>query len=345
MSIRSRVLAAVVPVAVAGALAGCGETAFRVAGDASTTDATTDHASVDVASREGGAKDGAAGDAGSVCVLKTAADTVYVSTPDGGAATNAIAQGIAAATALSVATAYVCVGPGKYAESNLVVPPHVTVVGMKGPASTTISGTSTAACPQKGVCALQVHRGAALRGFTVVAPRGPDASTLPEDGIVMLPAADGSERLLLPPAIENVVVNGFVWNGVQGTSSAGGTAIVALSDADVGPDVTASHNAQGLLSSSPGPATVHIRGTTNDFSFNGGHGLDLTGAASLIFEGGTTNSNGNCGIRLGGTAASPDGGAPDSGAPLSHTIAGLTATGNGVHGVAVYISGQLLKLQ
>jgi hypothetical protein len=376
MPTPGRALTTLVLAGVAAALAGCDNTAFTVAGGTSGRDAARDDGSSDVAQRDGGASDarskdarardgapadarpqdalapdsraldGASADAGTECTLTSAADTVYVSAPDGGAPHNAIAQGITTASALKATTAYVCVGPGRYTETDLVVPPRVVVVGMKGPTATSITGNSTLPCPENSVCAVQVHRGAGLRGFTILAPAGPDASTVPEDGVVALAPVDGVERLLAAATVRDVVVTGFATNGVQGSGSAGGAAIVALSDIDLGPGVTANNNFMGLLSSSPVPASVHIHGTTNSFDSNGWHGIELTGAASLLFEGGSTSSNGNCGIRLGGAAAPlPDGGAPDGGAPLSHTIEGLTATGNGVHGVAVYTAVQILKLR
>ncbi len=320
----------------------------RAHGSSARDAAATDAASRDARTRDSGAKDAAAQDAGSVCG-STAGNVIHVFAPDGSFAHNAIVDGIMAATSVDAATSYVCVGPGQYAEADLVVPPNVTVVGVAGPASTTIVGRSTQACkPDQNLCALELHRGAALHGFTVVAPAGldasvapagPDGSTVPQDGIVTLAPNGTTEASLPPPALWDVTVTGFSGRGcIPGQGEGGGCAIVATSDVDVGPGVRANSNTIGLVSSSPVPAIVHIRGSSNEFNSNGSYGMAFVGAASLIFEGGTAESNQAYGIHLAGYTA-------DGGATLSHTITGLTATGNGSGGVHVPTPVQYLTIR
>jgi len=313
------------------------------AGDASVADSTAKDAPgrdapVDTARPDAPVDGGTA--TGTGCSVVGGADNVYVTTAGTAAGPGTlaspfgtIAAGIKAAAALGVTRAYVCVGAGRYTEPNLIVPAHVTVVGTAGAASTTLVGTSSVACLDKTTCALTLSRGSQFQGFTVAAPPGPDASTLPENGIVTLGVEQASDLLVAAPAVWNVVVNGFT-----STVAGGGVGIDALSDVDVGPNVTANGNAIGLVSSAPNAAVVHVKGTTNHFDGNGGHGMDFVGAASLLFEGGSTSNNPNCGIRLGGSA-------PDAGLPPHHTISNLTATGNGNHGIAVYTPVQYLTLR
>jgi hypothetical protein len=324
------------PAALATFLLGCSGPTFTVAAggdaavnrDARVGDAAVDH---EAPSHDGGGVDHAPSDAGSkdgVCDKAKGAN-VYVHPGQG-----TIAAGVAKALAGRRAT--VCASAGSYQEVDLEIPSSVAVVGSAGASMTTIVGTSSMTMANlcgAAPCALVLDRGGELHGFTITAP-----SNTPENGIVAL-GADPSDMDSPPAAIWDVVLSGFQSGpGASAGVDIGGTAIVAVSDLDVGPSVVANGNAIGLFSDAKAHAVVHVLGTGNEFNGNQVHGLDFVGAASLMFDEGEASNDGNCGIRLGGSA-------PDGGAAPVHTITGLTAEADAVYGVAVYTPGQSLTVR
>jgi hypothetical protein len=299
-----------------GASGGCGGSAFETADAGAEAAATSDAAPAGDAAN--GATDATA-DAPGVCgPLPAGAKDVYVDgrftgTPQTGVAAcplSTILKGVAAATLLGGAVTVHVAGATPalvYAETGPVtVGASVTLKG-DGPARTTISASGACATT---TCAVLVSGGGALDGFTVVSTGG--------DGIVTAAMAPA-------PVVKNVAANGSKGNG-----------IVALGAAELGPGVAASNNgAGGLQSPLAASGRLHVIGTSNAFDGNGGNGVNVDGAATLSFEGGTASGNFQ-GIRLAGATAASGGG---------HTITSLVASNNKGPGGVVAYGGQTIKMR
>jgi len=203
----------------------------------------------------------------------------------------------------------------KYVETNaVVVPANVTLHG-DGPAITALSASGNSAMCGSTPCAVVLQ--GELDGLAVTSPTG--------NGIVTLaPTASGPI-----PTVRNASVSGSGINGV-----------CALGSVDLGPDIAVNLNTQAGVESPGaggcGPAVtagvVHVIAGVNTFDRNGGNGIDLSGAATLTFEGGTASGDVQ-GIRL---SSSP---------PGAHSIVNLTATGNTGPGAVVTYGGQSLSLR
>ena len=237
-------------------------------------------------------------------------DQSFVGTPQTGAQAcplHTIAEGLTAAASLSgVRTVHVAGAAGgvTYKEASpLTVGAKIVLMG-DGPAKTTL--TASGSCGST-TCAAIVGAGGVLDGFTVTCASG--------SGIVTGVAAPAA-------IVRNVAANGSMANG-----------ILALGSAELGPNIAVSGNGTGGVESPSGASgVIHVIGTSNAFDDNKGNGIDLSGAATLNFEGGTASGNFQ-GIRLGGAAAG------------GHTIASLTATGNTGPGGVVAYGGQTIKMR
>jgi len=273
----------------------------------------------DTGSSEAGTSDtgGAETGAGACVPLGAGVTDVYVdqrstaSTPTGVQACPfpTITQGLTAAASLTGTRTVHVAGSTPalvYMEaSSLAVGANIILSG-DGPAKATIQASGTCG---SATCAVTVGGGGVLEGFTVTSSGG--------DGIV---TSDG----MPPAAVHEVVASGSMSNG-----------LLATANVDLGPAFSANGNgAAGVESPQGAGGTVHVIGTTNTFDDNKGNGIDVSGTATLIFEGGTANGNGQ-GIRLAGATASIAG----------HTITSLTATKNTGPGGVVAYNGQTLVLR
>jgi hypothetical protein len=217
---------------------------------------------------------------------------------------------LAAAASLSgTRTVHVAGAPTPlvYAEaSSLQVAANVVLSG-DGPGKTTILASGPCG---SGTCAVAVSGGGGvLEGFTVTCSGG--------DGIH---TSDG-----MPPAAVRAVI----------ATGSKGDGLVAASSVDLGPGFSANANGTGGVESPAGAAgTIHVIGTTNTFDDNMGNGIDVSGTATLNFEGGTASGNFQ-GIRLAGATAIAGG----------HTITSLTATKNTGPGGVVAYNGQTIKMR
>ena len=227
-----------------------------------------------------------------------------------------IAAGITAAGSLSgIRTVHVAGGtvPVVYSEASSILVTHNLILLGDGAAKTTISASGPCAS-SSGTCGVSIEGGGTLDGFTVISSRG--------DGILTLSSSP-------PPIVKNVAADGSKLSG-----------ITVLGSVELGPNLSASRNGlQGVFST--GGGIVHVNapsvGGVNAFDLNAANGIDVEGNALLRFEGGTANGNSFNGVRLSWTAGTP-------GAGPSHTITGLTATGNKNTGIAAF-NGQNLKLR
>jgi len=220
-----------------------------------------------------------------------------------------ITQGLTAAASLTGTRTVHVAGSTPALVYNEASSLHVTaniILSGDGPTKTTIQASG--ACGST-TCAVAVGGGGVLEGFTVTCSGG--------DGIA---TSDG----MPPAAVHEVVASGSMGNG-----------LVAAADVELGPNFSANLNgAAGVESPMGAGGTVHVIGTTNTFDDNKGNGIDVSGTATLIFEGGSASRNAQ-GIRLGGATASAAG----------HTITSLTATKNTGPGGFVAYSGQTLKVR
>ena len=172
-----------------------------------------------------------------------------------------------------------------------------------GPAKTTISASGAGA---GGTCAVHVQGGGTLDGFTVVSPGG--------DGIRATAATPA-------PVVKNVSAIGSKTNG-----------IVALGAIELGPNIVASNNGGQGVSSTGASGVVHIIAGANAFQSNAANGIDMEGA-TLVFEGGTAQSNGFNGVRFGLAGA----------LGTTSTITGLVSKNNNT-GISSF-GGQSLKIR
>jgi hypothetical protein len=190
--------------------------------------------------------------------------------------------------------------------SSLHVGANIILSG-DGPAKTTIQASG--ACGS-ATCAVSVGGGGVLQGFTVTCSGG--------SGIV---TTDG----MPPAAVRAVLATGSKTDG-----------LLATSNVELGPGFSANANGAGGVESPAGAGgTIHVIGTTNSFDDNMGNGIDVSGSATLNFEGGTASGNFQ-GIRLGGTTAA---------SLTGHTITSLTATQNTGPGGVVAYGGQTIKMR
>jgi hypothetical protein len=111
--------------------------------------------------------------------------------------------------------------------------------------------------------------------------------------------------------------------------------VVAQGAVELGPVFAARSNGAGGVES-PATATgrIHVVGLANAFDGNTGNGINVDGAAVLLFEGGTASGNVQ-GIRLAGPQ--PSG--------TTHTITSLTASGNTGPGGVVAYNGQTITMR
>ena len=144
-------------------------------------------------------------------------------------------------------------------------------------------------------------------GFTITCPGGDGVWITSPSGV---------------PIVRNVAANGSTGNG-----------IVAFASVTLGPNIGASNNGgSGVESPASSSGQLHVVAGINGFNGNKQNGIDLSGGATLVFEGGTANNNSQ-GIRLSSTPAG------------SHVIAGLTAKNNSGPGGVVVYGGQTLELR
>ena len=196
-----------------------------------------------------------------------------------------------------------------YSEVGSVLVNHNIILQGDGPLKTTISATGTCG---GGMCAVVVEGGGTLDGFTVISPGG--------DGILTAVASPA-------PVVKNVSANGSKGNG-----------IVALGSVELGPNIIANKNGgQGVAANGGGLVHVNAAGAggSNAFDSNGANGINVEAGATLKFEGGLASGNGFNGIRLAGLSPA---------SVVSHSIAGLTATGNKNTGVSAF-NGQTVKIR
>jgi hypothetical protein len=331
-------LAAFVPLALVLPVA-CGGSAFEAGGPAPDSGGTLDSGAQDSGSpgdsstaSDSPASDSAPTDAstpdspappaeaGACSPLTSASTDIYVDsrftgTPATGAQScplHTIQLGLAAAKTLggprtvhvagfTPALVYDETGP-------LTVGPGITLQGA-GVLTTTISASGSCMTGNAtGTCAVIVQGGGIVDGFTIVSPGG--------DGLWTLPPGSSPT-----PLIRNIAASGSKNDG-----------IVAYGSVDLGPNIGASQNGNaGVESPAGSTGVVHVLAGVNGFNANKGNGIDLSGAASLTFEGGTASGDFQ-GVRL---ASNP---------PASHSITGLTAKSNTGTGVVVY-GGQTLKVR
>jgi hypothetical protein len=180
------------------------------------------------------------------------------------------------------------------------------VLSGDGPGKTTIEASGTCGST---TCAVTVGGGGVLQGFTVTCSSG--SGILTTDGMP-------------PAAVREVIASGSMTDG-----------LLAMANVDLGPAFSANSNgAAGVESPQGAGGTVHVIGTTNTFDDNHGNGIDVSGTATLNFEGGTANGNAQ-GIRLAGATAAAGG----------HTITSLTATNNTGPGGVVAYGGQTITMR
>jgi hypothetical protein len=298
----------------------CGGSAFETGGSA------PDAAIVDSGARDSGTGDSPSVDTGSppveagVCAPLTSADAdVYVDSRFMGMqATGAMAcplhtvqQGLTAARMLGGNRTVHVAGSTPalvYDETgSLDVSPGITLMGGSALTTTISASGPCTAGSASGTCAVIVEAGGVVQGFTIVSPSG--------DGIW---TASGTPT----PLVHDVAANGSKNDG-----------IVAYGGVDLGPNIGASDNGNAGVESPMGATSgvVHVITGINGFSGNKGNGIDLSGAATLNFEGGLANDNFQ-GLRI------------DTMPTGSHTITGLTAKGNTGTGVLIY-GGQTLKVR
>ncbi len=308
----------------------CGGSAFEAGGsnpdaspgdsagpvDGAPADAATD--ATDASSLEASGSDSSAPVDAGPCLPLTAADTdIYVDsrftgTPATGAQScplHTIQAGLSAAKSLGgPRTVHVAgaVPSLVYDETGpLVIGPDITLLGA-GALQTTISASGPCASGATGTCAVLVESGL-VDGFTITCPGGDGVWITSPSGV---------------PIVRNVAANGSTGNG-----------IVAFASVTLGPNIDASNNGgSGVESPASATGQLHVVAGINGFNGNKENGIDLSGAATLLFEGGTANNNAQ-GIRL---SSSP---------PGSHSITGLTAKNNSGPGGLVVYGGQTLELR
>jgi hypothetical protein len=189
--------------------------------------------------------------------------------------------------------------------SSLDVTANVILSG-DGPGKTTIQASGPCG---NTTCAVAVGGGGVLEGFTVTCSGGSGIAT-----------SDG----MPPPAVRAVLATGSKTDG-----------LIAAANVDLGPGFSANANGAGGVESPAGAGgTIHVIGTTNTFDDNMGNGIDVSGTATLNFEGGTANGNFQ-GIRVAGATAAAGG----------HTITSLTASKNTGPGGVVAYNGQTIKMR
>jgi hypothetical protein len=220
-----------------------------------------------------------------------------------------ITQGLAAAASLTGTRTVHVAGATPalvYMEASSLDVGASIILSGDGPAKTTIQAAGTCGST---TCAVAVGGGGVLQGFTVTCSGG--------SGIV---TSDG----MPPPAVREVIASGSMNDG-----------LLATSNVDLGPDFSANRNGTGGVESPQGAGgVIHVIGTTNTFDNNKGNGIDVSGTATLNFEGGTANGNFQ-GIRLAGATAGIAG----------HTITSLTASNNSGPGGVVAYNGQTIKMR
>lgn len=303
----------------------CGGSAFETGGPDSGVDSGVhdsgagDSPSADTGTADAGT-DGSSPpvDAGVCAPLTNADTTIYVdSRYTGTAPTGAMAcplptiqKGLTAARTLGGTRTVSVAGSTPaliYDETNsLDVTADITLAG-GGVLTTTISASGPCTVGStSGTCAVRVAAGGVLQGFTVTSPGG--------DGVW---TATGAPT----PVVHDVAADGSKNDG-----------IVAYASVNLGPNISASNNGNaGVESPAGATGVVHVILGLNGFDGNAGNGIDLSGGATLDFEGGTANENFQ-GIRI------------DTMPPGSHTITALTAKANSGPGVVIY-GGQTLKVR
>jgi hypothetical protein len=241
--------------------------------------------------------------------------TIYVdktstcSPPDGTEACPylTVAKGLtAAATTVGAVTVHVSGGkvgsPEVYSEGSiLTVLANVTLQG-SGDVYTTITASGMSAVGPCGANEAAICLEGTLENVTVTSPAG--------NGVVTPVPAPSAPV----PLIRNAVISSSKLNGV-----------LALGSVDLGPNIGVSQNSMAGVESpatSAAGSVVHVIAGLNTFDKNMTNGIDLSGGATLAFEGGEVSNNAQ-GIRL---ASSP---------PGSHSLSSLIASGNAA-GVVVY---------
>ena len=191
----------------------------------------------------------------------------------------------------------------------LIVGPGISLLG-GGALTTTISASGSCMVGNtSGTCAVLVQGGGIVDGFTILSPDG--------DGVWTAPPGTSPH-----PLVRNSAANGSKNDGIY-----------AFGSVDLGPNIGASGNGNaGVESPAASTGVVHVIAGLNGFNENHGNGIDLSGAATLDFEGGTVSGDSQ-GIRIGTTPAG------------SHTITGLTAKANTGPGAVVVYGGQTLTLR
>ncbi len=321
--------------AILAACGGSGDTLFGSddgGGDSGTGDAggagdsgnpadggPSDGASTPDATADASPPPDAAADAGVCAPLAAGATDVYVDSRfTGSPATGAracplptILKGMAAAALLSGTRTVHVAGSTPalvYGETSAVPVAANVILQGDGPAKTVLNAAGTCG---SGICAVMLAGGGTIDGIAVTSPGASGG-----DGIV---AAHASPA----PVVKNVTANGCKGSGV-----------LALGAIELGPNIVASNNgAQGVQSPAAANGLVHVVAGANSFDGNAANGVNIDGAATLSFEGGTASGNTFNGVRLFGVNAPA--------ALTAHTIAGLTATLNKNTGISVFNSQSL----
>jgi hypothetical protein len=286
--------------------AGAGDAGNAV--DSSTADATT--------------TPDASAEAGLCAPLAAGATDVYVDSRfTGTSATGAsacpfptIVQGMTAAAGLTGTRTVHVAGSTPalvYKETGAVTVTANVILQGDGPSKTVVNAAGPCGA---GTCAVMVAGGGTIDGVSVTSPGATGG-----DGIVADLASPA-------PIVKHVAANGSKGSGV-----------LALGATVLGPNIVANNNgAQGLQSPVGATGVVHVLGGANSFDNNAANGVNIDGAATLIFDGGTASGNALNGVRLAGAVG--------AGAVSSHVITGLTALLNKNTGISAS-NGQSLALR